>query len=715
MSENMKVFANRLHVSIGRGLWFSRYPCIYSHSSSSYSSESSWKFALTALSLSAVLFSLNSHADCDIDERCGIEYHSHQVYTNWSGTHTCKPYKVYEPKSPQQVLRLLQYLQLQKKQSHFSSRHHHSQNHSPFEKARPIGTSLSPNGIAMPSSPSSSVISLTAFGSIFVNPSEKTVTVGAGVTVDEILKKLAQYDLTLENFSSIREQQIGGWTQVAAHGTGCFLSTVEEMIVSMNIATPTKGLLTLSKDSYPELFQYAKVAMGTLGVITQMTLKCIPRHSLLEHTYVTHSNELPKDHYSRLSHYRHVRYMWLPYTSGNQVVVVVSNPVLTKKKDDNRSYEDAEKDFVSSGLLVKMTDPVQRIIKQWQERNPLGTIPLPTQGFVDYLTKIDSALSSEETKEALSKLSFTQLRDRLLEYDPFSYRHMRSLNNVEGEFWRYSTGSRLDDSSNILGFDCGGEQFVYEVCFPVGTLSEKSGKDLEFMEKLLKLIEMNQIPAPSPLEQRWTSRSTSKMSPAYSENPNEIFCWVGIIMYIPKTIRSASSSSSSSSGDDGKEEENDYDRDEIQAEVQRQFQKYVNLIQPLCNEYKAIPHWGKVEIPQFIPLTDLEKQLRRRHVDSTQGGFYRTIWDGMIETIQSLLPISNEEEKETKRKEEELDSDERLLNNLRKRLYSKYPVDEFNKIRKIFDPKGILSNDLLDTLLAPPSPLPSPTSSAVEK
>lgn len=49
--------------------------------------------------------------------------------------------------------------------------------------------------------------------------------VGAGTTVAKVLKELEKHSLTLENFSSIQEQQIGGWTQVAAHGTGSSLST----------------------------------------------------------------------------------------------------------------------------------------------------------------------------------------------------------------------------------------------------------------------------------------------------------------------------------------------------------------------------------------------------------------------------------------------------------------------------------------------------------
>ena len=40
--------------------------------------------------------------------------------------------------------------------------------------------------------------------------------VGAGATVSAVLKELKKHGLTLQNFSSIQEQQIGGWTQVLA-------------------------------------------------------------------------------------------------------------------------------------------------------------------------------------------------------------------------------------------------------------------------------------------------------------------------------------------------------------------------------------------------------------------------------------------------------------------------------------------------------------------
>jgi len=41
---------------------------------------------------------------------------------------------------------------------------------------------------------------------------------------------------------------MGGWMQVSAHGTGIRLSTVDDMIIRMQVTTPNNGLMTLEKD-----------------------------------------------------------------------------------------------------------------------------------------------------------------------------------------------------------------------------------------------------------------------------------------------------------------------------------------------------------------------------------------------------------------------------------------------------------------------------------
>lgn len=160
--------------------------------------------ATLALALQDSLCLRTEGDSSDLDD-IGVSFDTDHTVTNWSATHSCQPRKVYYPQSPQEVCRVLE-------------RHHRRR-----EKVRPIGTGLSPNGLAMIGS--HDLVSLSLIDHVRIDAQRQLVVVGAGTTVAKVLKELEKHSLTLENFSSIQEQQIGGWTQVAAHGTGSSLST----------------------------------------------------------------------------------------------------------------------------------------------------------------------------------------------------------------------------------------------------------------------------------------------------------------------------------------------------------------------------------------------------------------------------------------------------------------------------------------------------------
>ena len=90
-----------------------------------------------------------------------------------------------------------------------------------------------------------------------------------------------------------------------------------------------------------------------------------------------------------------------------------------------------------------------------------------------------------------------------------------------------------------------------EFCCPLGHIDEENTKDISFASEIIAAIEKENLPAASPIEQRyrssgdisvglfliqfhrWSARSTSPMSPAYSSDPLDKFTWVGVIMYVP--------------------------------------------------------------------------------------------------------------------------------------------------------------------------------------
>ncbi|KAI3804115.1 hypothetical protein L1987_32285 [Smallanthus sonchifolius] len=80
------------------------------------------------------------------------------------------------------------------------------------QKIRPVGSGLSPYGIGLARG---GMVNLALLDKVLeVDKEKKTVRVQAGIRVQELVDGIKDYGITLQNFASIREQQIGGIVQV---------------------------------------------------------------------------------------------------------------------------------------------------------------------------------------------------------------------------------------------------------------------------------------------------------------------------------------------------------------------------------------------------------------------------------------------------------------------------------------------------------------------
>nr|GMD42996.1 L-galactono-1,4-lactone dehydrogenase, mitochondrial [Ipomoea batatas] len=456
--------------------------------------------------------------------------------TNWSGTHEVQTRTFLQPES-------LQELEAAVKDSNEKK-----------QKIRPVGSGLSPNGIGLTRA---GMVNLGLMDKVLeVDKEKKRVTVQAGIRVQQLVDSIKEYGLTLQNFASIREQQVGGIVQVGAHGTGARLPPIDEQVISMKLVTPAKGTIEISKEKDPALFYLARCGLGGLGVVAEVTLQCVEQQELVEHTYISTMKDIKKNHKKLLSENKHVKYLHIPYTDA--VVVVTCNPISKWKGPPKYKPKYSPEEAVGH-----VQDLYRESLKKYR---------------------------STENESEINELSFTELRDKLLALDPLNTDHVKKINQAEAEFWRKSEGYRVGWSDEILGFDCGGHQWVSETCFPAGTLSKPSMKDLEFIEQLMQLIEKESIPAPAPIEQRWTACSKSLMSPAYSSVDDDIFSWVGIIMYLPTM--------------DARERKH----------ITEEFFHYRHLTQAhLWDHYSAYEHWAKIEVPKDKEeLQALQARLRKK-------------------------------------------------------------------------------------------------------
>ncbi|KAI7750259.1 hypothetical protein M8C21_015968, partial [Ambrosia artemisiifolia] len=470
-----------------------------------------------------------------------VDLHS---IVNWSGTHEVQTRVFHQPESLDQLEQIVNECNEKK------------------QKIRPVGSGLSPNGIGLARG---GMVNLALMDKVLeVDKVKKTVRVQAGMRVQQVVDEIKGFGLTLQNFASIREQQIGGIVQVGAHGTGAKLPPIDEQVISMKLVTPGKGTIEISKDKDPELFYLARCGLGAFGVVAEVTLQCVERQELVEHTYVSTLAEIKKKHKKLLNDNKHVKYLYIPYT--DTVVVVTCNPV-SKWWGSNK--------FKPKYTSDEALQPIRNLYKSSKDK---------------YRGQIVTTSSTVEDEPKMSDLSFTELRDELIALDPLNKDHIKKINEAEAEFWKRSEGYRVGWSDEILGFDCGGQQWVSETCFPAGTLSKPNMKDLQYIEDVMRLIEKEEIPAPAPIEQRWTASSKSLMSPASSSSNDDIFSWVGIIMYLPTT--------------DARQ----------RKKITEEFFHYRHLTQArLWDQYSAYEHWAKIEVPKDKDeLAALQTRLRKR-------------------------------------------------------------------------------------------------------
>jgi L-gulonolactone oxidase len=106
------------------------------------------------------------------------------------------------------------------------------------------------------------------------------VRVQAGITIHELSRRLLEQGLALENLGDIDVQSIAGAISTATHGTGGRLSNIPSQVRALTLVLADGSLLEASADTDAEVFRAARVSLGALGVIVEVTLRCVPAFTL---------------------------------------------------------------------------------------------------------------------------------------------------------------------------------------------------------------------------------------------------------------------------------------------------------------------------------------------------------------------------------------------------------------------------------------------------
>ncbi len=211
---------------------------------------------------------------------------------NWARNQACIPTAVERPRSTNEVAAIV------------------ARAHSAGERVKAIGAGHSFTAAAMTNGVLLSLEHLDRV--VEVDHQLGRVTVQAGKTLRALGDALADVGLAMPNLGDINVQSIAGAVNTATHGTGWALGNIATTIVAMEMVDGRGDVVRCETETNPELLRAARVGVGALGIVTQVTIQCVPAFNLHAQETIEPLDDLLDgfDEFARSAD--HAEFFWMP-------------------------------------------------------------------------------------------------------------------------------------------------------------------------------------------------------------------------------------------------------------------------------------------------------------------------------------------------------------------------------------------------------------------
>lgn len=160
---------------------------------------------------------------------------------------------------------------------------------------------------------------------------QETATFWAGTKLYAVGDPLWSAGLALANMGDIDRQALAGAISTGTHGTGPTLGSIATQVVGLRLVLASGEIVECSPTQEPALFRAAQISLGALGIITQVTLRCLPAYRLHEKTWVAGFEECMAQLETLIATNRHFEFFWVP--SEDVCAMKTLNPTPVERLD----------------------------------------------------------------------------------------------------------------------------------------------------------------------------------------------------------------------------------------------------------------------------------------------------------------------------------------------------------------------------------------------
>lgn len=174
------------------------------------------------------------------------------------------------------------------------------------------------------------------------------VTVWAGTRLHALGPLLWELGLAQPNLGDFAEQSLAGAISTGTHGTGCGAPGLPATVVGLQLVTADGTVLSCSVGSHPEVFEAARLGIGALGIITKVTIRCVPAFALqaVEGPWTLTAALADLEGFARSAD--HAEFYWFPHTDAINVKRNTRLPGDTELRPVGRLHEIVNDEFLSN-------------------------------------------------------------------------------------------------------------------------------------------------------------------------------------------------------------------------------------------------------------------------------------------------------------------------------------------------------------------------------
>jgi FAD-linked oxidoreductase len=217
-----------------------------------------------------------------------------ELWSNWTGDQRCAPFAIERPSSEEELAAVV------------------GKAAAGGQRVRAVGSGHSFTDCACTDGLMIDMSGLTRV--LAVDEAAGLVTVEGGIRLHELGPRLARHGLSLENQGDIDRQTVTGAIATATHGTGVRFQNISSRVAALRLVTAGGEVLELSPQSDPEAYLAARVSVGTLGVVSAVTIQCVPLFTLHRRDEPVPLEETLEQLDQRVDGSDHFEFWVFPYT-----------------------------------------------------------------------------------------------------------------------------------------------------------------------------------------------------------------------------------------------------------------------------------------------------------------------------------------------------------------------------------------------------------------